>query len=304
MSLSPAIRSMFKRGGKCCLIGDLFLETETLHWTNWGEAFRYTCPVTGNSVVYTPAPFTLMDSKISKDTKETSVITIRLNVCGHSEYQDLSIGQLEKLQQAMSKLDEYLERNDVRGSLAVLRAVNPNDLTDHKHQFTGIVDRFELDNGGLVLELAEPNDILSASGYPVSTKCHYIFGDTRCGVDRESSANKYIGATETGSDDTTILDSSISPSTANYWDFAVVKMTSGENKGGSRGIRTYDNATGTLTVDIPFQFDVASGDAFELRRRCKKTYTHCQVLNAVPHRFGGCPYVNEPVQGLFWRGKG
>lgn len=301
--MNPALKAVFQRGGKQALLGDLYLETETLHWTNWGEPLRYSDPVTGNSAVYAFAPFTLADSTITKDPQETSVITIHLQVLGHGD-ENLSTSQAASLQEAMAQLDTYLERHEIRGALAILRLVNPEDLTGDLHLFTGIVDTCQVDEGGLTLEIADALENLPAPAYPIAAACPYLFGDSRCGVDRDAAANRYAGTAQAGSTDDTIVDSGISPATAGYWAIAVIRITSGVNEGLTREVRTYDHATGTLTVAIPFDEEMQAGDTYELRRRCKKTFAHCQVLNADPTRFGGCPYVNEPIQGLYWRGKG
>lgn len=304
-SRQECINDGFRKGGSLCLLGDLYLENETLHVTNWDQHLRYSDSVNGSTVYYSPAPFWVSDDLGSFDTRETSVIKIFFGIAPKDDTStetNFTAAQLSQFSDLMSDLDEYLDQNDIRGALVVLRIVNPNDLSSDEHLFTGLVDDYDPSGEGISIEVANAVDVLNAPAYPVSTTCPYIFGDDRCQVDRDSAANKYTGTASDGSA-STIVDASITPATDGYWNIGVIKMTSGSNKGVSRDVQSYDSSTNTITVSVPFFYAVVSGDTFELRRKCKKTYNFCNNVFDNVINFGGYESLNEPIQGLYWRGK-
>jgi len=304
--IPECIQKAFENGGALTLLVDFYLTSETLHLTCWTESIRYQDAITGSVYHYTPAPFAISDEGVTHDPKEVAILSVQLGIFPglNSEDVDFTETQRAHFSELLSDIDDYLQRRDPRGSLVIFRIVNPNDLSDDVIFFTGIVDEWELGDEGILFEVAEAKDILSANSYPLSPTCGYSFGDSRCGVNREDAANKYEGAADSGSDETQIIDADIDPNSAGYWDIAIIEFIDGDNAGISREVAAYDNATGTVTFDIPLDFPVSTGDQFRLRRKCKKSFNHCKILNTSYYRFGGNPYLNDMVQGLYWRGKG
>ncbi|HRT22348.1 MAG TPA: phage BR0599 family protein [Candidatus Hydrogenedentes bacterium] len=301
--MHESIRKSFEHGGKLALLGDLYLDAETLRLTNWDRTIRYTDPISGDAADYSPAPFKVSDDGVTIDPKETSILRITMSIYGYGVDEAFTAEQRGQFSQLMYDVDEYLDRNDIRGCLVILRAVNPDDLGASLSRFCGVVDEYQNDERGITLEVSEADDILSAPSYPVNRMCPFAFGDHRCGVKRDSAANKYAG-TASGGSTSTIVDALIDPATEGYWDVAIVQVTSGANQGLARHVKTWNHATTTITVAIPFPYAIAAGDKFTLRRVCKKTYDYCHTVFNNRVRFGGYAFINEPIQGLWWRGKG
>lgn len=312
--MHESIRRAFERGGKLALLGDLYMRSETFRFTNWQDAIRHPEPINGSHVYYSPLPFIINEEILTQDPQETAVVQLFMGLIGYETTNPVGSpftqDQIDDFSKLMLGLDEYLEQNELRGSLAILRAVNVDDLSGEEHMFTGVVDDWNIDytdNPGLTLEIADPIDVIPAASYPNGPMCPFKFGDDRCGINADSSANKYEGTVGVGSSTTAIVDTSISPSTSGYWNVAIITIESGQNKGISRLVKSYDSGTDTITPNIPFEHTINEGDTFTLRRRCKKTVDFCRdTFNNFSNgglRHGGYAYENQPVQGLFWRGK-
>ncbi|MCP4707321.1 MAG: DUF2163 domain-containing protein [Planctomycetes bacterium] len=297
------IRTAHENGGQLALLGDLYLENEVLHLTNWLEPIRYAEPVSGSNVYYASAPFAISDDGIVKDTKEVSVVQIAFGLFLGRDQVNFTETQQEQFSQSFTEIEDYLDRHDLRGAFVLLRIVNPDDLSDDVVLHSGLIDEFVIEDNVLMVEVASAEDILNAPTFPVSPSCPHTFGDSWCGVDRESSANLYTGTADSGSTESQIIDSSISPATEGYWDIAIIEILSGANEGAIREVKQWDHSTTTITPLVSFENTISSGDQFRLRRQCKKTFDFCKTLNSNPERFGGCPYTTQPVQGLYWRGK-
>lgn len=308
VEFTEVLREAFESGGKAALLGDLYLDGETLRVCAWDEPIDASEPVSGGTKTYTPCPFAIVEDEIVREKNETGIVTVFMGIVVHSDTDidqtdEFTAAQLAQFTNAMDDVDKYLEQNDIRGSLTILRIVNVDDTSETWKIFTGIVDDYEVNRTGISIQIAEPNDIIDAPIYPVSTMCPYTFGDSRCGVDRDAAANLYQGTAESGSSASVIVDSNIDPSTDDYWKPGIVKGTSGSNKGIAREIKSYDSATTTITFGIPFPAAFAVGDTYDLRRRCKKTSSHCDETFSNLTRFGGYKDANQPIQGLFFRGR-
>ena len=258
------------------MLGDLYMRSETFRFTNWQDAIRHPEPINGSYVYYSPLPFIINEEILTQDPQETAVVQLFMGLIGYESSNPagspFTQDQVDQWSSTMIELSEYLEQNELRGSLAILRAVNVDDLSGEEHMFTGVVDDWSIDyieNPGLTLEIADPIDVIPAAAYPNGPMCPFQFGDDRCGINADSIANKYEGTVGAGS--------------------------------------SYDSGTDTIVPNIPFEYAINEGDTFTLRRRCKKTVDFCRDVFAnftsSGLRHGGYPYENQPVQGLFWRGK-
>jgi hypothetical protein len=86
----------------------------------------------------------------------------------------------------------------------------------------------------------------------------------------QSAADKIIrsvsGTADAGSTATTIVDAERTEATTDYWQHALVLMTSGANVGQIRRVTAFNAATDTLTVAPGFKSAVAAGDTYLILR--------------------------------------
>ncbi len=140
--MHESVRKAFERGGKLALLGDLYLDAETLRLTNWDRVIRYTDPISGDAADYSPAPFAISNDGVTFDPKETAILRITFSIYGHGADEVFTDEQRAQFSQLMYDVDEYLDRNDIRGCLVILRAVNPDDLGASIPRFCGVVDEY------------------------------------------------------------------------------------------------------------------------------------------------------------------
>ena len=79
-----------------------------------------------------------------------------------------------------------------------------------------------------------------------------------------------------------------------YFDLGVVTFTSGVNNGISRTVRTSLNASGNVTVILPFANAPAAGDTFTILPGCDKQQATCSTKFSNLTHFRGMPYVPVP----------
>jgi uncharacterized phage protein (TIGR02218 family) len=115
---------------------------------------------------------------------------------------------------------------------------------------------------------------------------HQLYG-AGCKVIRE---NYQVTGTATGGTTTRI---NWNPNKdAEYYDQGVIVFTSGQNVGARRTIKTQDS-TG-LTVALPLQHAVKSGDRFTVVPGCDKTHDTCRGKFQNLTRYRGFPWVPKP----------
>lgn len=95
-------------------------------------------------------------------------------------------------------------------------------------------------------------------------------GTTGQGVDDSISGtadntSAFTSTVDSG-DDNTIVDTSLSAYPDNYWNLAVLTMTSGANAGQRRFIKSFDTDTATIELDSAFANFVSPGDTYSISR--------------------------------------
>jgi uncharacterized phage protein (TIGR02218 family) len=122
--------------------------------------------------------------------------------------------------------------------------------------------------------------------------CAADLGDARCGVDlaalEESGAvNAVISATAF----TTVLVQA-----TGWYDGGELTWTGGGNAGQTVAVRSWDSATGTLSLFLPALYPTQAGDAFTIRPGCDKSFATCQAKFDNGVNFRGFPHVPEPTR--------
>ena len=124
--------------------------------------------------------------------------------------------------------------------------------------------------------------------------CAADLGDARCGVDL--AALEESGAVDTVTS-ATAFETTLVQATG-WYDGGELTWTGGANAGQTVAVRSWDAATGTLTLFLPALYPMQAGDAFTIRPGCDKSFATCQAKfdNAV--NFRGFPHVPGTDQVL------
>lgn len=140
---------------------------------------------------------------------------------------------------------------------------------------------------GFQMEVLGPGQRLGQNAIvqEVTPGCRWVFGDSRCGVDRE--ALKLEGVVY-ASRDRSAFGAELDASTSDLqWENGLVRWTSGRNVGLENEVKTVDFATGEIVLWALASFVPEYGDTFELLPGCDKIKGGgCKVYDNVIN-FGG-----------------
>lgn len=122
--------------------------------------------------------------------------------------------------------------------------------------------------------------------------CNHDLGDNICRVNLASftvSSVRVAGVMD-GSKRLIILGNTtdLSGSFADdYFKLGKVTFTSGANDGESREIKSYRMADRLITLQLPFEYDIAIDDTFSIVRGCNKLSSTCRTVFTNILNFGG-----------------
>lgn len=122
--------------------------------------------------------------------------------------------------------------------------------------------------------------------------CVYSVYGPGCGVSRAAFAA--YGAVGSGS--TRQLINCALGNPAGYFDIGEVVMTSGQNLGVTRTVKSY--APGVVVLAYPLPKQVTVGDTFTINPGCDNRYVTCDVRFGNKSRFRGTPFVPVPETAL------
>jgi uncharacterized phage protein (TIGR02218 family) len=124
--------------------------------------------------------------------------------------------------------------------------------------------------------------------------CSADLGDARCSVDL--AALEESGAVGTVLDATAFTAVLAQPT--GWYDGGELAWTGGANAGQTVAVRSWDAATGMLSLFLPALYPMQAGDAFTISPGCDKSFATCQAKfdNAV--NFRGFPHVPGTDQVL------
>lgn len=120
--------------------------------------------------------------------------------------------------------------------------------------------------------------------------CVHTLYDGGCGILKSSFT--VTGIFNSGSTKS-ILNTNL-PQANGYFDQGVITITSGALAGLRRTVKKFVNASGVVTVTLPFPSVPAPGDAFEISPGCDKTQATCKIKFANDQHFKGQPYIPVP----------
>jgi uncharacterized phage protein (TIGR02218 family) len=124
--------------------------------------------------------------------------------------------------------------------------------------------------------------------------CSADLGDARCGVDLAALEE---GGTVDAVTSATAFETTLAQATG-WYDGGELAWIGGANAGQTVAVRSWDAATGTLSLFLPALYPMQADDAFTIRPGCDKTFATCQAKfdNAV--NFRGFPHVPGTDQVL------
>jgi uncharacterized phage protein (TIGR02218 family) len=94
------------------------------------------------------------------------------------------------------------------------------------------------------------------------------------------------------------LNATLSQATG-YFNQGTLQMTSGNNEGFQRMVKTYTNGTpSVVNVLFPFPYAISSGDTFAIYPGCDKQQTTCSSKFSNIANFRGMPYIPQPEVGV------
>lgn len=207
--------------------------------------------------------------------------------------------------------DDQIDENDLRGGLfdgAEIRTFLVNyenpDGDGILRLMAGFVGEVTIRDGRFTFEMRSLEDRLQQIiGENYTPTCRADLGDARCGFDVASNTQQ--GAVIAVTDRSTFTAEAVttgggrleqlpggagSDAPAEWFNGGLVTFTSGLNDGLSREVKDYTGG-GQITLFLPFPFDVAEGDEFEIYRGCPKTVAACRDVFSNIENFRGEPYV-------------
>lgn len=161
--------------------------------------------------------------------------------------------------------------------------------------FAGRVAEVDLGRSSAVISINSHLELLNIS-MPRNlwqAPCRHRLFDSGCTLIASSYAAS--GTCAAGSTRYVLVDSGLgAPSGSGTYTLGRVVMTSGNNSGFSRAVRSWDGTNWTLIAPLPFT--VGAGDTFTAYPGCNKQFTTCEAFqgsNAFLN-FGGAPYIPAP----------
>ena len=120
-----------------------------------------------------------------------------------------------------------------------------------------------------------------------SANCRALFGDARCKVDL--SGYTFTGVVSAVNNNRVFVASDLS-NVSGYFNYGLVKFTSGANNGISMEVKDYIEG-GDINLSLPLPYAIEVGDEFQIVAGCDKTFATCvnNFDNAL--NFRGEPHV-------------
>lgn len=162
--------------------------------------------------------------------------------------------------------------------------------------FTGRVASIECNRLSATLTLHDMCELLTMTmpRHFYQAGCRHVLFDSACSL--TAASFKVSTAATAGSTRTSLLSTAVPPSAPGSGTFTLgrVKMTSGNNSGAQRLVKSW--TSGTFTLMSPLPYDVTNGDTFDAFPGCDKkltTTTGCTGF-ANTLNFGGQPFIPTP----------
>jgi uncharacterized phage protein (TIGR02218 family) len=189
--------------------------------------------------------------------------------------------------------DEIITENDLISgkfldSEIEIAVTNPKNLALGKViLFTGFVDKIINDNQKFYFEIKSFSEKLKRTiTQNYSKKCRAVFTDSKCGLNKNTFT--FNGSITSVLNDYQFADSARTQANF-YFNYGVIKFTSGLNNGLSFDVKNYQDKIFEIFLATEFQPNI--GDTYEVTTGCDKEFKTCitKFNNAI--NFRGEPFV-------------
>ena len=148
-----------------------------------------------------------------------------------------------------------------------------DDDTDYI-MFKGQVSSVTIQDNWIDLDCQGFISLCNQNLNPVYSKlCTNDLGDVNCGVDTDTYDE--TGTVTTVTSRSEFIDTSRTEAD-NYFQYGILTFTSGSNNGIEREVLEYDSSDDSLTLFLPFPYDIEIGDTYSVYRGCDKTADTCK----------------------------
>ncbi len=177
----------------------------------------------------------------------------------------------------------------------IISQVNPKLVSETREVFRGKVSKgIEFDRGVVSLSITSMLDLLKKEvpRFVYQEQCNHKLFDTYCTLTKsnfEETGNIDAGSTTARIYDAVFL---FSNQVEGYWVLGKIQMTSGDNSGKSRAIRSHSD--GYIDFYTPFDFDISIGDTFKAYPGCNKNGTTCDAKFSNIINFSGFEFIPRP----------
>ena len=152
---------------------------------------------------------------------------------------------------------------------------------------TGKIGRVTINNGQFVAEVRSIKDLTSQTiGQIYSPTCRADFCDNRCKLNADDFT--YSGSVTKAISNKSFEDSNITQDSG-YYDFGVIRFTTGPNAGIPIDVETSKDGTITLSLAMPHKISV--GEQFSLLAGCDKKFSTCKNRFRNLINFRGEPHI-------------
>jgi len=209
----------------------------------------------------------------------------RVSTSMDSKVDEISV-RLDNVDKTFTQL---IQTKNLQGKNLIVRKVFRDYVSDDTYYvtvFDGRIDSIAVDQSMVMLRVVSWLDAITKKypGRMYQQQCGYKFGDSWCGIDKTSAANKATGTADSGTT-TTLVDSALTQAD-NYWD-GFVKVTAGTNSGLSRPILSFNQASNRVTFRIGFPSAIDNTSQYEIYRGCNKTQSDCVNKYNNWQKYGG-----------------
>ena len=169
----------------------------------------------------------------------------------------------------------FTDYNDPAGGIIQVMNGSLGNVTVNRNSFTA-------DLRGLMQPLQ------NQFGQVYSPVCRAKLGDARCTLDL--TPYTFAGTVTSVTSDTIFIDTSLTQAD-NYFQNGIVTWTSGANTGFTMEVKSFVNATATVTLQLGMAYTILTGDTYNIVAGCDKLYSTC--LNKFSNflNFRGEPFV-------------
>lgn len=220
---------------------------------------------------------------------------------GISESSSMEIGEvkvtLNNINRVFSAYVCALNPTELRGATIEIFRVYAgllSDATAFEPMWEGTLDEWSIDGKQFTMVI---KDWIATLWEEIPARmcyraCPWLFGGTYCTLTASATpgAGNYKQVTaqvaDAGGSTTTLIDAARTEAD-NYWNNGQVTFTSGDNNGLSRVVKDFDNATATVTFEMPFPYEVAENDQYTIRQGCDHTPNTCNDRFTNMANYGG-----------------